>query len=168
MDGRCGGASDEKGSGHAPRRHLAADLLHPVQGRCDQAAHAYDVGAYLSGLVKQRLARHHHAKVRHVESAAGQYDGGYVLTYVMNIALDGGDKEYRFVTDRFRRLHIGLEDGHRIAHYTGGLNDLRQEHPSVPEKLANLLHPVHQGPLYHGDRVTEFFETFQCIFFKIG
>ena len=50
MDGRSGGSADEKGSGHASRRHLLAYLFHPVQGRGDESADTDDIGTYLSSL----------------------------------------------------------------------------------------------------------------------
>ena len=166
MDGGSGSSSDEKGSVHASGGHLSADLLHSVQGRSDESTHADNVGSNLHSLVQQRITRHHHAEVGNVEPAACQYDGSDVLADVVDVALDGGDEESRLVAGSLVRSHIRLEYGHSIAHHPGGLDDLREEHPSVSEKLAHFFHSGHQRPLYHSDCATKLFQAFQSIFFQ--
>ena len=166
VNGGSSGSTDKQRYCHSAGGHLAADLLHPVKGRSDQSADADDVGTYLDGLVQQCLARYHHAEIRHIEPAAGQDDGGYVLAYVVDVALDGGDEELGLVTDSFTALHIRLEHGHRFAHYPGGLYDLREEHPSVSEKLADALHSGHQRTLYDRDCAAKLFKAGKSVILK--
>ena len=133
VDGGSGGSSDEQGDSHSTGGHLAAYLLHPVQGRGNQSADADDVGADLDRFVQKRRRRDHHAQVGNIESAAGQYYGGNVLAYVVDVSLDSGDEELGLAPDSFSTLHVWLEHGHCFPHYPGGLDDLREKHPSIAE-----------------------------------
>ena len=45
--------------------------------------------------------------------------------------------------------------GDRLLHYTGALDDLRQEHLALTEQVTDHIHAVHQRPLDDLERVIE-------------
>ena len=153
VQGRGGRAPDYQRGGHAPRGHLAAQVLHLVERRRYQAAHSDYVGAAGGGLVEYGLSGHHHPHVADTEAVAAHDYADYVLAYVVDVALDSGEQHQGFpallALVAGVLLDVGLQDVHGLAHDPGRLDHLRQEHLPFGETLAHGGHSGHQRAFYH-------------------
>ena len=158
MDARGRRAADQQRHVEALTLHLARHVHHLVERRGDEPGETDDVGLLLAGAIEDRLRRHHHAEVDHVEVVAGQHDADDVLADVVDVALHGRHHDLarrRAALAARRRLfgvHVGHQHGHRLLHHARRLHHLRQEHLARAEEVADHVHAGHQRPLDHVER----------------
>ncbi len=131
-----------------PRRSISfATEHHLVERRRDQAREADDVAVLLDGDIEDAIGRHHDAEVDHLVAVAAEHDADDVLADVVDVALDSAEDDPRRRRPLgFIRLHVRLEIRDRTLHRAGALHDLRKEHLSRAEEIADDLHPVHERP----------------------
>ena len=95
----------------------------------------------------------------HVETIAGQHYACNVLSYIMNIALDGGQYDriaFGSCALALITIHIRFQNLHSIPHYLGGFYDLRKEHLAVSKQPSDLFHTCHQRTFDYFDCSTIF------------
>ena len=102
-----------------------------------------------SGGGKDAVGRDHHPEVDHFIVVATQHHTDDVLANVVYITLYSGEQHFPIVFGCSARLRLlGFKPGgqlcYRFLHNAGTLDHLRQEHFSAAEKVAHLVHAVHQ------------------------
>ena len=132
-------------------------MNHLVERGRDEAGKADRVGLALAGDGEDLGGRGHHAKVDDLVIVAGENHADNVLADVMHVALDGREHDRArglalVAAGRLLRLHIGKEDRHRLLHDARRLHNLRQEHFSRAEQVADDVHPGHQRAFDHVER----------------
>ena len=125
MQVRCGGSAHKKGCGESPGRHFAAQFLHLVQGRRNEAAYSYEGGVVLFGRVQDGLLVHHHAQIYHVKTVAAEHRAGNVLSNIVHVSMDGGANHHRALRALAIGLDMGFQNGHGVLHELGALDHLR-------------------------------------------
>ncbi len=82
----------------------------------------------------------------------------------MHVALHGREHDLAGAAHAPRRPLLGLEERHEVGdgflHDAGALHHLRQEHLPRPEQVADDVHPVHERPFDHVDRLGGFAPCF--------
>ena len=137
--------ADEQGRRKARPLQFLSDGDHFVERRRDQAGETDEVGLEALGLGYDTLRARHHTEVGHGVVIAREDHANDVLADVVDIALDGCDEEraLRGAAD-FLGGHEGFKVGDGRLHHAGGADDLREEHLSFAEELADDAHAVHQ------------------------
>ena len=150
MDAAGGGAADQQRDVEALALHLRRDMRHFVERGRDQAGKADDVDLLLARHRKDLFGGRHHAEVDDLVIVAGEHDADDVLADVVHVALDGGHQDLAgavaalAAARRLFGLHVGQQPRHRLLHHPGGFDDLRQEHLSRAEQVADDVHAGHQ------------------------
>ena len=152
-----GGAADEQRQLEALALHLAGHVHHLVERGRDEAAEADEVGLLSLGALEDFFARDHDAQVDDLVVVAGEDDADDVLADVVDVALDGGEKDFALRLDDlaggghggFFGLHEGRQVGDGFLHHAGGLDHLRQEHFARAEEIADDAHAGHQRAFDH-------------------
>ena len=120
-------------------------------------------------LIQNPLLVHHHAQVNDFETIAAQDNAGDVLSYVMDISLDGSIDYDRSCAGIIALAgHVRFENRDRVLHDFGGLHDLREEHFAVAEELTDSLHSRHQRSFDDFHRRTVFMVTLQHVRLQSG
>ena len=151
--------ADEQRQIKSPSVHLLRNVAHFVERRRDQPAETNHVHVFLAGGLQNLVARHHHAKVDDLVVVAAQHHADDVFADVVHVALDGGHEDF---TARRRAglglllLHERLQISDCFFHDARAFDDLRQEHFSRAEQVADDVHAVHQRPLDDVNRASKF------------
>ena len=174
MQSGSGGPADKKGSVEPSARHFPAQFLHLEKRRGDESAHGNDICIFPVCSFKDSLPVDHHSNVHNIEPVAGQYDACDILSYVMDISLDGGkydlgpgcapsSRPVSFAIGCFSLVsrHVRLKYRYCIPHDLGGFDYLGKEHFSASEKFSDLFHPVHQRTFDNGYGTSSIF--LQCL-----
>ena len=153
--GRC--AADEEGNVEALALHLGGDVNHLVERGGDEAGKADRVGLFLSRDGEDLRRRRHHAEIDDLVIVASEHDADDVLADVVHVALDRREHDRAcglalVAAGRLFCFHIRQQDRHRLLHHARGLHDLRQEHFSCAEQVADDVHARHQRALDHVER----------------
>mmetsp|Transcript_68863 Transcript_68863/g.161923 ORF Transcript_68863/g.161923 Transcript_68863/m.161923 type:complete len:438 (-) Transcript_68863:1840-3153(-) len=153
------GTTNHEGHLQASSFHLLRHVHHLIQRRSNQPRKSDDVHLLLNCFVEDVVARHHHSHVDHLEIVAPQHDTHDVLADVMHVSFHRCHQHGAVVlwlVRVFARgkggcsllfLHEGREVGHSLLHHTGALDNLRQEHLTRSEEVADDAHSLHQRPL---------------------
>ena len=101
--------------------------------------------------------RRHHAEIDDLVIVAGEHDADDVLADVVHVALDGREHDRArglalVAAGGLFRLHIGQQHRDRLFHHARRLDDLRQEHFSRAEQVADDVHARHQRAFDHVER----------------
>ena len=123
---------------------------HLIQRGRDKAGQADDVDLMFAGGIENLLARLHDAEINYIEAVALQDDADDVLADVVHVAFHRRHQDlavgFGRGVQRFFRLHIRHQVGHRFLHDAGRLDHLRQEHLAVAKQVTDHVHAVHQWP----------------------
>mmetsp|Transcript_36938 Transcript_36938/g.59359 ORF Transcript_36938/g.59359 Transcript_36938/m.59359 type:complete len:281 (-) Transcript_36938:1252-2094(-) len=148
------GATHEQGNLHSLSLHGLGHVHHLVQRGGDEAREAADVSLVVDEGVDDFILRAHHADVDHLEVIAAEHDSDDVLADVVDVTLDGGDKEHACVGGLARAavsqallLHKRDEVAHGLLHHARRLDHLRQKHLTRTEEVADDVHAIHEGAL---------------------
>ena len=155
VDGARRGAADEERHGEPLALHLARDVDHLVERRRDEAGEPHDACPVLLRRLEDAVGGHHDAEVDHLVAVALEDDADDVLADVVHVALHGREEDLDLRGGGARllfRLEEGLEIRDGLLHDARALDDLRQEHLSRAEEVADDVHPRHQRPLDDGER----------------
>ena len=157
MDAARRRAADQERNVEALALHLGGDVNHLVERRRDEAGKADRVGLLLARDGEDLRRRRHHAEIDDLVIVAGEHDADDVLADVVHVALDGREHDRArglalVAAGGLFRFHVGQEDRHRLLHHARRLHDLRQEHFSCAEQVADDVHARHQRALDHVER----------------
>ena len=150
-------ATDQERLLHAQTLHLVRDVRHLLERRRDEAGQPDDVGLPVARGVEDFLCRNHDAEVDHVEVVALEHDADDILADVVHVAFDRRhhDRALRLAgLTRFCFLRLDERDEmpDRLLHDPRALDDLRQEHLSGAEQIADDVHTGHQRAFDHLNR----------------
>ncbi len=167
LDGSVGAGrrrtADQQRHRKARALHFRRHRAHLLQRGRDEAGQPDQVGDPFTGRLKDLRPGHHHAEVDHLVVVAAEHNADDVLPDVVDIALDGGHDDRAGApaptgcrVTAARRL-LGLDERHKmrdgLLHDAGALDDLRQEHATAAEQVADHVHARHQRALDDVDRV---------------
>ena len=168
VQGRCGGAAYEERNIQTPPAQFPAKFLHLVQRWCNQSACADDGRPAGHCLVNDSLLLHHHSQVHDLKAVAVQDNAGDILSDIVHVSLDCSiDNQWLMQIALLIGLHVRLQHRHRLLHYPGGFDHLRQEHLSCTEQFSDLLHAGHQRPFDYLDGSSAGREAFQHVLLQM-
>ena len=152
---------------HAVLLKQSAQVLHLLQRRRNQSAHAHETRIQFACLLQYQFVGYHHAQIVHLEVVARQHDAHDILSNVVHITV--GSSQHHdiafclrsFATSfckRFSHTHVlpfqlRFQHLHRLAHHLRRLHHLRQKHLTFAEEPAHMFHRLHQRLLNHRHRV---------------
>jgi hypothetical protein len=152
----CRGAADEQRKIESLALHLGRHMHHLVERRGDQTGQPDNVDSVGAGLGEDLLAGDHDPQVDHLVAVAGQNDADDVFADVVDIAFHRGHENFALGAGvrvgRPLAFHVRREPGHGALHHARTFYDLREEHFSFAEQVADNTHPVHQGTFDHVER----------------
>ena len=165
----AGGRSrHKKRNGHATLFHLLCHQTHFVEGGENEAGKNDHVRLLLFRRIHDFSAGAHDPQINNGVIIALEHQSGDVFPDVVHIPVDRGNDDlpraYRVPRALFR-LDGGHEDAYGLFHHPGAFDDLREEHPALPEKDADLLHALHEGAFDDLHRVGILFQSFLHIAF---
>ncbi len=154
MRGRCRRAADKERQIVVETLHLAGDVHHLVERRCDEPGQADHCSTLALRGLEDLLAGHHDAEVDDLEVIALEHDANDVLADVVHVAFDRREHDLAVRTDV--AVLLGFDEGHQVAdrllHDTRRLDDLGQEHLAGAEQVADDVHAGHERPFDHVER----------------
>ena len=142
---------------------------HFLQRRSNQTTKTYHVYFFLNSALNDSLCGNHYSQVDNLIAIASHYHGNNILTDIVYITFHCG-KQYlsgRSHSFYFFRLDNRLQNSNSLLHCTGSLHHLRQEHLSCTEKLAYIIHSVHQRTFNHIDCFIIEWQCFCQVLFEI-
>ena len=151
MKCRRGCTTHYDGCRHAPVLQFLHHLYHLVQRGGDESRQSYHADSFLLCRAYYGVAVNHHAEVFHVIAVTLRHHAHDVLSYVVNVALDGCHEYQTFLLHPFllHPTHKWFQHCYGFFHHSCRLHHLRQEHLSCTEEFAHLLHCRHQVVVYH-------------------
>ena len=114
--------------------------------------------------------RRHHTEIDDLVIVAGEHDADDVLADVVNVALDRREHDRArglalVAAGGFLCFHVRQQNRHRLLHHARGLDNLRQEHFSCAEQVADHVHARHQRPLDDIERTLGLKPRLLCVGF---
>ena len=102
----------------------------------------------LLGRLDDSLRGGHHSQINHLEVVARQHHRSYILSNVVDIALDRRHKVTPGATaTRATLLDVRTQYLHGSLHRAGCLHHLRQEHLALAKEPSHERHTLHQRAL---------------------
>ena len=142
MQLRGDGATNHNRGREAGLLHLVGYVYHLFERRGNQSRQTEQVGLFVMYRFDDFFRRYHHAEVDHFVIITCQYNRDDVFADVVHIAFNGSKDDLAGFgrTGRcFLRFDGRLKDGDGFLHRTCRFHDLRQEHFSRTEQLADYL-----------------------------
>ena len=151
---RSGCTANKEGQTYISSFHLSSHMDHLLERGSDKSAKPDHIGFFVYCSINYFVSRHHNAEVDNLVVVTGKHNTNNVLSDVVHITLDCCKEDFTGALLLFPftfKFDIGRKNGDCLFHHPGALHHLGKEHLTRSEKIANLIHTVHQGSFYYID-----------------
>ena len=144
-------------------------MRHFFQRRSNQPAQSYHVHLFFNCTLNDCFGRNHHTQIDNVISVASHHHRNDILSDIVNIPFHCGKQYFsgRGCCLCLFRLNDRLKDGNGFLHCPSCLHHLREKHFAGSEKLAHIVHSIHQRTFNHVHRFIVEWQRFRQILFEI-